>query len=85
MMTRVRAIETRTPIIRSANTGHSVVVSPNGKIETYSRLYDVANFNAPVYTTKSKSLFVFYLSWFPYLFPIIAFFIILLAKFKYKK
>ncbi|MBI9031300.1 apolipoprotein N-acyltransferase [bacterium] len=85
MMTRIRAIETRTPIIRSANTGHSVVISPNGRIETYSKLYDVANFQAPVFTTKSKSLFVYYLYWFPYIFPICAFFIFLLAKFKYKK
>jgi apolipoprotein N-acyltransferase len=85
MMTRIRAIETRTPIIRCANTGHSVVVSPNGRIETYSRLYDVANFPAPVYTTKSKSLFVYYLYNLPYLFVISAFLIFLLAKFKYKK
>jgi len=85
MMTRIRAIETRTPIIRSANTGHSLVVSPNGRIETYSRLYDVANFPAPIYTTKSKSLFVYYFYWLPYIFPICSFLIFLLARFKYKK
>lgn len=85
MMTRIRAIETRTPIIRSANTGHSVVLAPNGDIVTYTKLYDVANFQAPVYTTQSKSIFVFFLAWFPYIFPICAFLIFLLAKFKYKK
>lgn len=85
MMTRIRAIETRTPIIRSANTGHSIVVSPNGRIETYSKLYDVANFQAPVYTTKSKSIFVYYLYRLPYIFFFSTFLIFLLAKFKYKK
>lgn len=85
MMTRIRAIETRTPIIRSANTGHSIVVSPNGRIETYSKLYDVANFPAPIYTTKSKSIFVYYLYNLPYLFVITTFLFFLLAKIKDKK
>ncbi len=85
MMTRIRAIETRTPFIRSANTGHSLVVSPNGKIETYTKLYDVANFQAPIFTTESKSLYVYYLFWLPFIFPISAFVIFLLAKFKYNK
>ncbi len=85
MMTRIRAIETRTPIIRSANSGHSMVVSPNGRIETYSRLNEVANYPAPVYTTKSKSLFTYYLYKLPYLFVISALLIFLLAKIKYKK
>ncbi len=85
MMTRIRAIETRTPIIRSANSGHSMVVSPNGRIETYSKLYDVANFPAPVFTTKSKSLFVYYLYNLPFIFVFSSILIFLLAKFKYKK
>jgi apolipoprotein N-acyltransferase len=85
MMTRIRAIETRTPFIRSANTGHSLAVSPNGRIETYTKLYDVANFQAPVYTTKSKSLYVFYLFWLPFIFPISALVIFFLAKIKYNK
>lgn len=80
MMSRIRAIETRKTVIRCANTGHSAVVSPTGKIEVFTKLYDVANFQAPVYTTESQSLYVKYLYNLPYIFVIGALLIIFLAK-----
>ncbi len=81
MMTRVRAIETRKPIIRCANNGHSMVVSPNGKIETYSKLNDLSNFDAPVFTTSSESIYVKYLYGIKYFFFAGLFIVFLLAKF----
>lgn len=80
MMSRIRAIETRTAVIRSANTGHSAVVSPTGKIEVFTKLYDISNFQAPVYITESSSLYVKYLYNLPYIFVIGALFLFFLAK-----
>ncbi|OQY37773.1 MAG: apolipoprotein N-acyltransferase [Candidatus Cloacimonetes bacterium 4572_65] len=85
LVTRIRAIETRKPILRCANTGHSMVVSPNGKIEVFSKMMAIGNFDAPIYTTKSSSLFVKYFSNLPFLFVFSTLFIFLLAKFKSKK
>ena len=51
MMTRFRAVENRIQIYRCANTGISLIVDPKGKILQKTRLYEVKNITAPLYTT----------------------------------
>lgn len=65
MLTRVRAIETRTQIFRAANTGYTMIVSPSGKIEKRSKLFEQTVITSSIKICKNKSLFTKYLFWFP--------------------
>ncbi|GAB4247158.1 MAG: apolipoprotein N-acyltransferase [Acidobacteriota bacterium] len=54
----VRAVETRRPLIRAANTGCSAFVSPLGKIEVRSDLFEEAVLVRDVAGTSSVTLFL---------------------------
>nr|MDK2850504.1 apolipoprotein N-acyltransferase [Candidatus Cloacimonadota bacterium] len=51
MMTKFRAIETRTQFYRSANTGISMIVDPKGQILSSTELFEITNITAPLYYT----------------------------------
>ncbi len=65
MMTRLRAIETRTQIFRAANTGYSMIVSPSGEIMKKTKLFEQTVISDKVILHKNKSIFTKYLFWFP--------------------
>lgn len=53
-----RAVETRTGVVRSANSGISGVVDPLGRTTRRTRLFEPAAFTATVLTTDGETLFV---------------------------
>ncbi|MCF7911138.1 MAG: apolipoprotein N-acyltransferase [Candidatus Cloacimonetes bacterium] len=65
MMTKFRAIETRTQYFRSANTGISLIVNPRGDILAKSEIYTRETIEADIYDYQGKSLFVRYFHIFP--------------------
>lgn len=60
LMTRFRAIETRTQYYRSANTGYSMIVDPRGDILQKSGLFTREVIEDVVYNYNGQSLFVKY-------------------------
>jgi len=56
MMAKFRAVENRIQIYRSANTGISLVVDPKGRILAQTRLFEVTNITAPLYTSPEITL-----------------------------
>jgi len=79
MMSRFRAIETRKEIIRSANTGISLVVDPKGTFLLRTPLYEEAVYRAPLYLTTARSLYLSWGGWIPLLFTMIGIAFFLLA------
>ncbi|MDP8209833.1 MAG: apolipoprotein N-acyltransferase [Candidatus Stygibacter australis] len=65
MMTRFRAIETRTQYFRSANTGISLIVNPRGDILAKTDIFTRETIEADIYDYQGKSLFVRYFHIFP--------------------
>lgn len=65
MMTRFRAIETRTQYFRSANTGISLIVDPRGDILAKTEIFTRETIEADIYDYQGKSLFVRYFHIFP--------------------
>lgn len=82
MMAKFRAIETRKPVFRAANTGYSMIVSPTGKIEQMTELYEKIILAAEIITLQKKTLYVRYFYLFPYFLLVISgvFIIFLLIK-----
>ncbi|MEA1972356.1 MAG: apolipoprotein N-acyltransferase [Candidatus Cloacimonadota bacterium] len=60
MMTKMRAIETRTQIFRAANTGISMIVMPDGKIFNRTNLFETTSISAPIVKKNKKTFFVKY-------------------------
>lgn len=54
----MRAVETRTGVVRSANSGISGVVDPLGRATRRTELFEPAAFTSTVYTTEGRTLFV---------------------------
>lgn len=65
MMTRFRAIETRTQYFRAANTGYSMIINPRGDILQQTELFTRETIEEDIYDYQGKSLFV---KWF-HIFP----------------
>ena len=63
-----RAIEYRTTLVRSANAGYSVVVSPSGKVIADLPLFEEAalDFDIPVYK-RVMTTYARFGNWLPYL------------------
>lgn len=61
IMTRFRAIETRTQYYRAANTGVSMIVNPRGDILARSQLFTREVIEAHLYNAIEQSVFVKYL------------------------
>ncbi|MBN1948960.1 MAG: apolipoprotein N-acyltransferase [Candidatus Cloacimonetes bacterium] len=72
MMTRLRAVETRKQIFRAANTGYSLIVSPTGRIERKTSLYEKEVIDYQVETVPFDSFFTKYFRHFPVFFVIMA-------------
>jgi len=59
-MARVRAVETGKYLIRATNTGFSAVISPNGRFEKISKLFEKEILIANVFTSKEETFWVLY-------------------------
>ncbi|NLW18901.1 MAG: apolipoprotein N-acyltransferase [Candidatus Cloacimonetes bacterium] len=81
VMTRFRAVENRIQIYRSANTGISLIADPKGKFLAQTRLFEVKNISAPLYTT-AKVPFIRRIHRYPFVFVAIALLLALLARFR---
>ena len=84
-MAILRAIETRKPIFRSANTGYSVVVSPMGEILKIIDLFTQDILVENLILTDKKSLYLTYFNQYVFIFPtviIILFIIGFIKKWK---
>ncbi len=57
MITVFRAIESRRPVFRSANTGYSVIINPRGEIEKEIKLYDKGIISSQIVTCSEKSFY----------------------------
>jgi apolipoprotein N-acyltransferase len=57
IMTKFRAIESRTQFYRSANTGISMIVDPKGQILTSTKLFEICNISAPLYTCAVRPFY----------------------------
>lgn len=79
VMTRFRAVENRIQIYRCANTGVSMVVDPKGRILSKTKLFEVTNITAPLYTTPKIPL-IRRIYRYPFLFVAIAAILALLAR-----
>lgn len=79
VMSRFRAVENRIQIYRSANTGISLVVDPKGRILSKTKLFEVTNITAPLYTTPKIPL-IRRIYRYPLLFVAIAAILALLAR-----
>ncbi len=55
-MVRFRAVENRIQVYRSANTGISLIVDPQGRILARTKLFEVKNITAPLYTSPEITL-----------------------------
>ena len=76
-----RAIEYRTTLVRSANAGYSVVVSPSGKILTDQPLFTDSSIycDVPIYA-RTITTYARFGNWLPYLSIIIFFTVSILMK-----
>jgi len=83
MLTKFRAVENRIQIYRSANTGISMVVNPLGKVIARTRLFDITNLKAPLYTCSQVPLYYYLYGW-PRLICLLAAGLVILALF-YRK
>ena len=80
-MAHFRAIELRTTLVRSTNSGYSVVVDPKGKIISDLPLFKAESLytEVPVYEHK-KTFYASYKDWFPIMMFLILIFNIFLEK-----
>ena len=60
---RLRAIETRKWVVRSANTGISAFINPRGKIEQSASWWEKETLKQSVYTNQRKTFFVEWGDW----------------------
>lgn len=68
VMAKIRAVETRMPVFRAANTGYSVVVSARGDIQKQTELYEKTTINHPLKIYEGRSIYTQHFYWFPYIF-----------------
>lgn len=55
-----RAVETRLPMVRAANTGVSAIISPIGKVNAETKIFEGTFLNGKVPVFHQKTLFVVY-------------------------
>ncbi len=79
MMARFRAVENRIQVYRSANTGISQIVDPQGRILAESSLFEVGTLTAPLYTTPRIPL-IRKIHRYPFLFVALAAILVLIAR-----
>ena len=82
MMTKFRAIETRTQIYRAANTGFSAIVSPKGEILKQTGLFKKEIISEQLYIYNGNSFFTKYMFWFPLVFVFGAVLMFVVSLFK---
>jgi len=86
MMAVVRAAENRKPLLRSANTGISLITDPFGRVLDSTPIYEDKVLSGDVWVTDGKPTFYArYGNWFPRLCLIVILFLIGLALFKRDK
>ena len=69
-----RAIEYRTTLVRSSNSGYSVVVNPQGKVIADQPLFEASalTFNVPIYK-RNMTTYAKFGNWLPYTFIVLFF------------
>ncbi|MCD4650270.1 MAG: apolipoprotein N-acyltransferase [Candidatus Cloacimonetes bacterium] len=82
MMTKFRAVEIRRQFVRVANSGYSFSVSPNGKIQHSTKLFDKTVIIAPFIQCEIKTLFVRGGYWFAPVMGILGLILFVAALFK---
>jgi apolipoprotein N-acyltransferase len=68
VMAKFRAVETRMPVYRAANTGYSVIISARGDIQKQTELYEKTTITHPLEIYDGRSIYTQYLNWLPYIF-----------------
>jgi apolipoprotein N-acyltransferase len=84
VMARFRAVENRIQIYRSANTGISLVVDPKGRVLAQTKLFEVKNITAPLYTTPRIPL-IRRIQGYPWIFVALAVVLSILSMFIKKR
>lgn len=64
---RLRAIEFRRWVVRSANNGISGIISPDGKVQTRTEYNTRTGFTFDIYPTDRLTFFTKYMNWFNWL------------------
>ena len=68
-MTLARAIEFRTPLVRSTNTGITMAIEASGKISEKSPLHEewVGQFTVPYASKPQRTIYSYYAGYWPYI------------------
>ncbi len=82
---RLRAIEHRMWIARSANNGISGIISPDGKVQVQTEYWTEAAFNFTIYTNNRPTFYSRFGNWIGYLSIIIGVIGLLFTKFSVRK
>ena len=82
---RLRAIETRRSVVRSANTGISAVIDPTGKIQHSLGYEELGSIKAKVALNGGETFYVKYGDYLARIAQFLALFIFLFAMVKYKR
>jgi len=86
MMAVVRSAEERKPLLRSANTGISLITDPLGNILNSTRLYEEQVITGDVFVASGEpTLYARLGNWFPRLCLVVTFFLIIAALVKRKQ
>ena len=85
VMAKFRAVETRRPVYRCANTGFSLIVSPTGEYLQISELFEKTVLTQNLITCRQNSFFTKYLSQYPFVFVAGAGIILLLVVVRKQK
>ncbi len=79
VISRFRAIETRRQIVRSANTGISLIVDPTGEYSGYTELFNRTILLGDIKVTKSQTFYTRFFNWLPKLMLLILLLLIIMG------
>lgn len=59
----LRAIETRRPVLRSANTGISTIISPDGTYWEFTKWWEPASIRGPIFQSNTNTIYTKWGDW----------------------